>query len=154
MTKLTTHFSLDEFLRSEYATRNGIDNTPPGSAMLNLARLAEMLERIRTALGNRTIQITSGYRSPTLNQRIRGSVTSAHMDGRAADIVVRGMSALQVARAIQSSGIVLDQLILEFGEWCHVGIAKVGEPSRGDVMTAKQLPCCGVRYERGIVAAA
>lgn len=154
MTKLTTHFTLDEFLRSDYAVRNSIDNTPPGSAHLNLARLAETLERIRTAVGNRTIQITSGYRSPVLNQRIRGSVTSAHMDGRAADIVVRGLSALQVARAIQSSGVTLDQLILEFGEWVHVGIARVGEPSRGDVLTARSSPCCGTRYERGIVAVA
>jgi hypothetical protein len=154
MTRLTPHFTLDELVRSQTATRHGLDNRPPGAALLNLVRLAETLERIRVAVGSRSIQITSGYRSPALNQRIGGSCTSAHMDGRAADIVVRGRSPLQVARAIQASGIVLDQLILEFGEWCHVGVARVGEVSRGDVLTARFLSGGGVRYERGIVAAA
>jgi len=153
MTRLTPHFTLDELVRSQTASRHGLDNTPPGAALLNLARLAETLERIRVAVGSRSIQITSGYRSPALNQRIGGSCTSAHMDGRAADIVVRGRSPLQVARAIQASGLVLDQLIFE-GDWCHVGIARVGEVSRGDVLTARFLPGVAVRYERGIVAAA
>lgn len=152
MTRLTAHFALEEFLRSQVAIRNLIDNTPPDSALRNLPRLAEMLERIRTAVGGRSIQITSGYRSPALNQRIGGSRSSAHMDGRAADIVVRGMTPLQVARSIQSAGIVLDQLIFE-GEWCHVGIARPGDVSRGDFMTARFVPGGGVRYERGIVAA-
>lgn len=152
MTKLTQHFTLSEMLRSDYASRHGIDNTPPGSALLNLARLAETLERVRAAVGGRSITITSGYRSPALNQRIGGSRMSAHMDGRAADILVRGMTPLQVSRAIQSSGVVIDQLIFE-GDWTHVGIARVGEASRGDVLTAR-FGNGGVRYERGIVAAA
>lgn len=152
MTKLTTHFTLDELVRSQTATRHGLDNTPPGSALINLARLAEMLERIRSALGNRSIHVLSGYRSPTVNQRVGGSRSSAHMDGRAADIVVRGMTPLQVARAIKSA-MTLDQLILEFGEWTHVGIPRAGDPPRNDVLTARYVSG-GVRYERGIVAAA
>lgn len=150
-TKLTAHFSLEELLFSQEAARHCLDNVPSGSVQINLARLAMVLERIRAAVGNRTVTVTSGYRSPALNQRIGGSRTSAHMDGRAADIVVRGMTALQVARAIQAAGIVLDQLILE-GAWTHVGIARVGEKSRGDVLTARFGPA-GVKYERGIVAA-
>lgn len=153
MTNLTTHFNLDELTRSQTATRLGIDNTPPGSAQINLARLAEKLEAIRTACGNRSVQITSGYRSPALNARIGGSRTSAHMEGRAADIVVRGMTPVQVARAIERAGIVLDQLIYE-GTWVHVGIPRVGEVSRGNVMTAIFEPGKPVRYTRGIVAAA
>lgn len=152
MTKITTHFTLEEFVRSQTAARLGIDNTPPPSAVMNLGRLAETLERIRGAVGNRSIQITSGYRCPALNQRIGGSRTSAHMDGRAADIVVRGLTPLQVSRAIQAAGIVLDQLIWE-GQWVHVGIAKAGEVARGDALTAKFGPG-GVTYQRGIVAAA
>ncbi|NMF98375.1 D-Ala-D-Ala carboxypeptidase family metallohydrolase [Aromatoleum toluolicum] len=150
-TRLTPHFCLEELLFSQQAVRHGIGNTPPGSALINLSRLAEVLERIRAAVGNRTVTVTSGYRSPALNQRIGGSRASAHMDGRAADIVVRSMTPLQVARAIQGAGIALDQLIFE-GSWVHVGIAKVGEPSRGDVLTAHFGPD-GVKYQRGIVAA-
>lgn len=151
MTKLTAHFTLDELLRSQVAARCGIDNNPPGYAQINLARLAETLERVREAIGNRTIQITSGYRSPALNQRIGGSRSSAHMEGRAADIVARGMTPLQIARAIQAAGIHVDQLIYE-GDWVHVGIARVGDVPRGDVLTAR-FGLDGVKYQRGIVAA-
>lgn len=153
MTQLTQHFTLDELTRSQTAIRQGIDNIPPGSAQINLARLAEKLESIRSACGHRAVQITSGYRSPALNARIGGSRTSAHMDGRAADIVVRGMTPVQVARAIERAGIVLDQLIYE-GTWVHVGIPRVGEVSRGNVMTAIFEPGKPVRYRHGIVAAA
>lgn len=149
--KLTAHFTLDEFLRSQTATRFNISNDPDGHTRINLQRLSEALESIRTALGSRSIQITSGYRSKALNDRIGGSTTSAHMDGRAADIVVRGMTPLQAARAIQGSGIVLDQVILE-GSWVHVGIARVGDVARGDFMTAR-FGADGVKYQRGIVAA-
>lgn len=149
--KLTAHFQLDEFTRSQTATRLGIDNTPPESVMVNLQRLAEALERIRSALGGKAIHITSGYRCPDLNARIGGSKTSAHMDGRAADFVVRGMTPLQAARKILAAGITLDQIIYE-GDWVHVGIPRVAEPSRGDVLTAR-FDGGRVRYERGIVAA-
>jgi hypothetical protein len=150
--KIASHFDLIEFVRSQTATRHGLDNTPTDSAGLNLIRLAATLERVRTAIGNRPLQITSGYRSPELNARIGGSRASAHMDGRAADIVVRNLSPLQVCRAIQAAGIVLDQLIFE-GDWTHVGIARVGETPRGDVLTAVFKPGHAVRYQRGIVAA-
>lgn len=149
---MSKHFSLAELFRSQTATRLGIDNTPTDQAARNLERLAETLERIRLAIGSKAIQVTSGYRSPSLNAMIGGSKTSAHMDGRAADIVCRALTPLQLARAIQSSGIVLDQVILEFGDWVHVGIARVGETARGDVLTARFGPD-GVKYQRGIVAA-
>lgn len=149
--KLTAHFTLEEFTRSQTATRCNILNDPDGHSRINIQRLAETLEAIRTALGGKSIQITSGYRCNDLNKRIGGSKTSAHMDGRAADISVRGMSPLQSARAIQASGIVLDQLIFE-DQWVHVGIARVGETPRGDVLTARFGPD-GVKYQRGIIAA-
>jgi zinc D-Ala-D-Ala carboxypeptidase len=149
--KLTDHFTLEELVRSQTAARLDIANSPDGYIQINLQRLAETLENVRTAVGNRSIQVTSGYRSKALNEINGGSKTSAHMDGRAADIVVRGMTALQVARAIQASGIVLDQLIYEFGQWVHVGIHRVGEVARGDVLTARRENGRTV-YHRGIVA--
>lgn len=150
--KLTRHFSLEEFTRSQTASRLGLDNTPPEGVLVNLKRLAGVLEKIRELTGRHAVLITSGYRSPALNRQIGGSRTSAHMDGRAADIVVRGMSPLALARKIQASGLVLDQLIYE-GDWVHVGIARVGEPSRGDVLTAKFIHGT-VTYQHGIVAKA
>lgn len=149
---MSKHFTMIELVRSQAASRLCIDNTPAEAVSANLWRLAETLERIRLAIGSKAIHVTSGYRSPALNARIGGSKTSAHMDGRAADIVCRSLTPLQLARAIQSSGIVLDQLILEFGEWVHVGIARPGEVARGDVLTARLGPD-GVKYQNGIVAA-
>lgn len=134
MTNLSAHFTLEELVRSQTATRFGIDNRPSDSVLINLKRLAEMLERVRSAVG-KPIQVTSGYRCKALNERVCGSKNSAHMDGRAADIVVAGLAPIRVARAIREAGIVPDQLIYE-GGWVHVGIPLVGDKPRGDVMTA------------------
>lgn len=149
MIKLSKHFSLAELIRSQTAARHDINNNPPDSVIINLERTAAVLERIRVALGNRRIFVTSGYRSPQLNSKIGGSRTSAHMDGRAADIEVEGMTPLEAARAIHASDVVLDQLILEFGEWVHVGIPRVGDRPRGDVMTA-MFDSGRVIYKNGI----
>lgn len=146
--KLSEHFDLEEFTRSQTAARLCIDNTPPLGVVANLSRLAITLEAIRNACSGRPITISSGYRCPTLNQRIGGSRTSAHMDGRAADIHVRGMSPVSVAQAIVNADIELDQLIYE-GAWVHVGIAKPGSAPRGDVLTA-EFSGRGVTYRRGI----
>lgn len=146
--KLSEHFDLEEFTRSQTAARLCIDNTPPLGVVANLSRLAITLEAIRNACSGRPITISSGYRCPTLNQRIGGSRTSAHMDGRAADIHVRGMSPVSVAQAIVNADIELDQLIYE-GAWVHVGIAKPGSSPRGDVLTA-EFSGRGVTYRRGI----
>src|SRR2546427_11786092 len=79
---LSTHFSLEELVASEVATRRGLDNTPPNEVMPNLSRLAEGLELVRAALANHPVHVTSGYRSPRLNQMIGGAKNSMHTLGR------------------------------------------------------------------------
>ena len=56
-------------IQGELAARARIDNAPPPDVMGNLVRLAQGLELVRAALGNNAVHITSGYRSPRLNQR-------------------------------------------------------------------------------------
>ena len=68
--QLTAHFSLEELIASETATRSGIDNTPPSELMPNLRALADGLEKVRAALGGRPIHINSGYRCPALNKAV------------------------------------------------------------------------------------
>lgn len=54
------------------------------------------LEQLRYNLGGKAIIINSGYRSPAHNKRVGGATNSQHLYGRAADIVVRGVSPSRV----------------------------------------------------------
>ena len=69
---LSAHFSLEELTASEVAARADIDNTPSAEVLRNLKRLAEGLELVRVALGNKPVHVTSGYRSARLNQMVGG----------------------------------------------------------------------------------
>lgn len=120
--RLSEHFTLAELTVSETAARRGIDNTPPPSALANLVRLAAMLENIRALIG-KPIIVTSGYRSPIVNEMVNGATGSAHLTGRAADIIAPAFGTpLELARAIEAARLPLDQVIHEFGRWVHVSI--------------------------------
>lgn len=84
--KITTNFSWSEFFRSHTAIRTGINNVPDSDYVYeNIRALTEnVLQPLRDEMG--PILITSGYRSPKLNNRIGGSRTSNHLIGCAADI--------------------------------------------------------------------
>lgn len=140
MTRLSENFTLRELVASDTAQASGIDNTPDAQALIYLARLAMVLEMIRAELGARPLVVTSGYRSPELNRAVGGSRTSAHLDGRAADFVAPlfGPPAEVAARVAGMGFVVFDQLILErFGrrEWVHLGMARIGEVPRRQVLT-------------------
>lgn len=139
--KLSENFSLSEFLKSQTASRRGIDNTPTDEHLADMKILVDnVLQPLREELGKPLI-ITSGYRSPALNKAIGGSTTSQHSKGQAADIECIGMSNRQLAMYIRDN-FEFDQLILEFynpdeGEnsgWVHVSFV-YGE-NRKEVMTA------------------
>lgn len=120
----SAHFSRRELLFSETAVRHGIDNTPGPLIERNLVRLCtDLLEPIRQHFG--AIAISSGYRCPALNAAVRGSKTSAHVEGRAADLrpVEPTISLTDVVRWVQASGLPYDQVIYEFGSWVHVAVA-------------------------------
>jgi zinc D-Ala-D-Ala carboxypeptidase len=121
--KLTTNFDLAEFTNSQTAARRGIDNDPPADVVANLLTLATALETIRARLGS-PIVISSGYHSPKLNRAVGGSPNSAHQSGFAADLTCPGFGTpLQVCRAIaQMPGFRFDQIIHEFGGWCHLSV--------------------------------
>lgn len=124
--KLSENFSFEELTFSQTASRNGWDNTPPESVAMNLIRIANLLEQVRSVTG-KPIQVTSGYRSKTLNQAIGSSETSQHRLGCAADIKVAGMTPDQVVKAIIDSDIQYDQLIREFDSWVHISVPNTSE---------------------------
>lgn len=68
----------------------------------NLIVLAQHLDLARVRLGNRPITITSAYRPPAVNKAVGGVMTSRHLYGDAADIVVQGLSPREVYRRLES----------------------------------------------------
>jgi hypothetical protein len=121
MIKLTEHFSLDELIYSDVAARHVIDNKPSGDAVVNLTRLAKLLEQVRK-LFNKPIRINSAYRSPEVNNLVGSKPSSQHCNGCAADIRIDGFSPDEIVKVIQKSDIKYDQLIREFDSWVHISI--------------------------------
>ncbi len=78
--RITPHFTLDEMTVSQLAAREGLDNNPPAEARANLQLLCNALEQVRALFGAPVI-VSSGYRSPAVNQRIGGTLTSKHLQG-------------------------------------------------------------------------
>ena len=133
--QLTRNFYLNEFLESEWGSRNGVTNFPNAPTInQNLYKLAELLEEVRKACANKGIFITSGYRSPEVNKGIGGSKSSDHLTGSAVDFRSPGYgSPLHVADAIVKAGIKFGQLIYE-GSWVHMSLPD-GQ-NDGQVLTA------------------
>jgi zinc D-Ala-D-Ala carboxypeptidase len=150
--QLTEHFSLEELVASEVAARSGIDNTPPPWIMSNLKTLADGLEWVRAVLGGRLIHVNSGYRCAALNAAIGGASNSMHMQGLAADILCPEVGPpLVVCRAIVAGGIETDQVIYEFGLWCHVAFAAPGTRARRELLT---IASAAQGYRQGLNAIA
>lgn len=90
---LTKNFGANEFAcRSE--------GCPAGQLAENIKELAENLQVLRDEIG-KPIRVISGYRSPAYNAKIGGAKRSQHMEARAADIKVKGMSPLAVHKTIE-----------------------------------------------------
>jgi zinc D-Ala-D-Ala carboxypeptidase len=138
---LSEHFTLEELTISETAARRGIDNRPSPAIIANLRRLATALEVVRQLIGRRII-ITSGYRSPALNDAIGGSRTSAHIEGLAADFISPPPEPLAICREIAASAMPFDQLIYEV-DWVHFAI---GPELRRQVLTFQD-----GRYSEGLI---
>ncbi|MBQ8046487.1 MAG: peptidase M15 [Prevotella sp.] len=121
--RLSEHFMLSEFTRSETARRLGIGNEPNVEQTENLRNLCtEILEPLRRAFG--PIYINSGYRSARLNEAVRGVGNSCHLRGEAADIRIpdlqTGVKYYQFLRDHTN----FDQLLFEYNRrdsvWIHV----------------------------------
>lgn len=154
-TLVSEHFTLREFLRSDAAARMGKPIVAPPEIFANLRRLCELvLEPIRAELG-RPITILSGYRPLWVNKLVGGSSTSEHVDGRAADFEVPGMTDLEVCQRI--AGILdrlpVNQLIYEFppNGWTHVSVCRGDAAPKRQVITARSIKGA-THYTTGLTA--
>lgn len=140
--QLSKNFTLAEMTKSDTARSRGIDNSPSEEHLENLKLLAEkVLQPIRDHFG--PTKINSGYRSPALNEAVRGSRTSQHCHGQAADVEVRGVANYDLAKWIEDN-LDYDQLILEFytpgipdSGWVHVSYT--GKNHRKQSLTATKV---------------
>jgi hypothetical protein len=119
---LSPHFTLEELTRSEVALRNGWDNTPTLAETENLQRLAQLLEKVKEAVGGKPVMINSGFRSKQVNDAVGSKDSSQHRLGCAADIRVPGMTPKQVVEACIAAAVPFDQIILEFDAWTHISV--------------------------------
>jgi zinc D-Ala-D-Ala carboxypeptidase len=126
--KLSAHFDLAEFTRSESAKRHGVSNEPTPDHQANLKVLCEkVLEPVRIFNGG-PLNISSGYRSKALNHFIGGALKSDHSFGCAADIDQDGTSGTYSNNDIFhyiKDNLKFKQLIAEFPKdgklsWVHI----------------------------------
>ena len=131
MVKLSQNFTIQEYIKSQTALRQGIDNTPTEEHMGNATALfRNVVQRVRDHFG--VTVINSGYRGEALNKAVGGSSTSQHCKGEAVDIECPGTSNYDVAKWIEDN-LDFDQLILEFitlgipdSGWVHVSYKSEG----------------------------
>lgn len=152
---LTPHFSLEELIHSDTATRLGIDNSPGPQVLANLLVLANGMEQVRAVLGQ-PINVNSGFRCEELekvlcakdfaawcnrNGKMRTDPAAwaeyfkrkAHPKGFACDFTCPKFGTpLEIVKALVKAGIKADQIIQE-GTWVHISF----DPKmRGQVLTA------------------
>lgn len=129
--QLTTNFTLAELTYSSTAERYKIDNAPSQMEYNNLKKLCkEVLQPIRDKWG-KGIKITSGYRCPALNVKVKGSGSSQHCKGEAADFEPmnqeNGKLFHIIEAMIHNGEIEVGQLIWEKGDehnpdWIHISL--------------------------------
>ena len=123
--QLSTHFTLDEMIASDTATRLNINNQPALPIISRLRVVASLMELVRINLGSKPINISSGFRCDELNTRIGGAENSAHCQGYAVDFTCPAFgSPDKIFLALKNDADLLeyDQLILE-GTWIHLSFA-------------------------------
>jgi hypothetical protein len=129
---MTPHFSLAELTTTDHRE---FKNEPNPSEIANLQRLAELLEQVKVAIGNKPVMVNSAFRSKQVNDAVGSKDTSQHRRGCAADIRVPGVAPNDVVKAIIAAKLPFDQLIREFDRWTHISVPSdpKGKP-RGQVL--------------------
>ena len=126
MERISEHISYREAIKSNTASRLGIDNTPSDYEITNMVGVAfNVFEPLRKYVGG-PIRINSFYRCEELNRAIGGSSRSQHCQGRAIDLddTLGHKTNAEMYKYIKDN-LSFDQLIWEFGDdsnpdWIHV----------------------------------
>jgi hypothetical protein len=124
--RISTHISYKEGVRSNTATKLGINNTPSESILEEMKKIAyEVFEPLRKWVEG-PIKVNSFYRNEDLNRAVGGSGSSQHCKGQALDLddTFGYKTNAEMFKYIRHN-LLFDQLIWEFGDeenpdWIHV----------------------------------
>ena len=115
------YFTIAELCRSNTADRLGINNRCKAEHVTALTALVDnVLDPLREWYGKPLI-VSSGYRCPELNAAVKGSRSSQHMSGQAADIDTGDRQQNKLLFEYIKKNLPFDQLIDESNfAWVHV----------------------------------
>ena len=137
-------FWWNEVIKSQTASRNGINNTPGLKEFTNIVRHATLMDEVRTLFKHPIIP-SSWYRCPEINKMVGGSSASKHMDGRATDFDCdQWGTPLRMFNLLVESNIQFDRLILEYDDWLHMESAMIG-------IKPRRLLCRKVAGQKGLI---
>ena len=103
---ITPNFKIKEF-----ACKDG-SNT----ILIDVDFVKNYLQKIRDFFGKAVI-IISAYRTPQWNRKVNGSPNSFHLQGRAFDIAITGVTPKQIAICSESLGI---KGIIQYNNFVHI----------------------------------
>ena len=121
--QLSKNFTLAELTR----TSAPYENYPQVRERIALKQLVDnVLQPLRDLYG-KPIKINSGYRSPLVNMKVKGSPKSQHMKGEAADITGGSREENIKLYNLIRENLPFDQLINEYDfSWVHVSYKAKG----------------------------
>lgn len=135
---MARYFNILELTHSDKADILHIDNTPSDTNREHLEELMDTLDSLRAFYG-KPIKITSGYRCPQLNKAVKGSATSVHMIGYAADMKPTKDTLDHFIEVVLewAKEHKFDQIILEKNSkgsrWVHLGLYNNKGEQRGEI---------------------
>lgn len=142
MERISEHISYEEATRSQTATRLGIKNMPGEAELKNMEIVAKAcFEPLREWYG-KPLTISSFFRCKELNDAIKGSKTSQHVQGKAIDIDTGSRKENTKLLNWAKANLKYDQLICEYPDangdpsWVHISFEPTGK-NRNQFLTIK-----------------
>lgn len=99
--------------------------------------LVEALQELRDHIGQPVI-VTSGYRCPVYNQAVGGASDSLHLEGKAADIFVRGYTAVELYRLARQIPAFTGIGVYPQNSFVHVDLRQT--PNQWGYLSGRYLP--------------